>query len=71
VLERDGYQCQVRLPGCTAIATDADHIGDRMDHRLENLQAACSHCNQRRNILTRPKPPSRKRPTERHPGLVN
>jgi 5-methylcytosine-specific restriction endonuclease McrA len=48
VLERDGYQCQIGLPGCTGRATTADHIiavakGGSND--VSNLQAACRHCN--------------------------
>lgn len=49
VLGRDDYRCQLRLTGCTGLATTADHIvplsagGERLD--LRNLQAACSHCN--------------------------
>ena len=50
ILERDGYQCQIQLPGiCTIRATQVDHI-----HRLDdggmiyepmNLRAACVKCN--------------------------
>lgn len=52
-LERDGYQCQLRLDGCTTHATHGDHIvplsegGARLD--LTNIRAACEHCNLRRN----------------------
>lgn len=73
VLRRDRWLCQIRLEGyCTVKATDVDHKGDRLDHRLTNLQAACSACNQRKNILTRPAPKraSERRPTEVHPGMV-
>ena len=52
VVERDGYQCRLRLPGCTALATTADHIIRRSqggDSSMENLRAACRPCNSRRH----------------------
>lgn len=73
VLRRDRWLCQIRYEGyCTVKATDVDHIGDRLDHRPANLQAACSACNQRKNVLTRPRARkvSEHRPPEAHPGLV-
>lgn len=48
-LRRDGFRCQIQLPGCKGRAAQADHIvelgegGAPFD--LSNLQAACSHCN--------------------------
>lgn len=48
-LVRDGYRCQIGLPGCKGRANSADHIvelgqgGDPYD--LGNLQAACMPCN--------------------------
>ncbi len=53
ILRRDGYVCQLRLPGCTGVAETADHIipfAVRPDLELEpsNLQAACTWCNQHR-----------------------
>lgn len=48
VLERDGYVCQIRIPGvCTYRASEADHIVDRAvaGDGLGNLQAACKPCN--------------------------
>jgi 5-methylcytosine-specific restriction endonuclease McrA len=48
VLERDGYRCQIRAPGCTTIATTADHVRPLAaggSHDLANLRAACRHCN--------------------------
>lgn len=71
ILRRDQHACQIRYPGiCLLKASQVDHIGDRLDHNDANLQAACAPCNQRKNIATRPKPASRKRPAERHPGLL-
>jgi 5-methylcytosine-specific restriction enzyme A len=52
VLERDGYQCQVRGPHCTGHATQVDHIintaagGPELDPG--NCQAICSPCNARK-----------------------
>lgn len=47
VLNRDGHRCQLRLEGCTTIATTAHHtIGKRMtgaDPRF--MVAACEPCN--------------------------
>jgi 5-methylcytosine-specific restriction endonuclease McrA len=51
-LKRDGYRCQLRLPGCTEVATQVDHIvpmsknGDPLS--LANCRASCAHCNQSR-----------------------
>jgi 5-methylcytosine-specific restriction endonuclease McrA len=48
VLRRDGYECQLRLPGCTGEATTADHVIPRSQGgtaTLDNLQASCRHCN--------------------------
>ncbi len=48
-LERDGYICQIRLPGCRVKATAVDHIIELEDggapYLLENVQAACVPCN--------------------------
>jgi 5-methylcytosine-specific restriction protein A len=52
VLERDGWLCQIKGPGCTTIATQVDHIvPPRLDgtggawYDPRNLRAACQHCN--------------------------
>jgi 5-methylcytosine-specific restriction endonuclease McrA len=78
-LRRDGYQCQLRYPGiCTGAANQGDHIGDRLDHSVENLRAACPECHQYRSSQQggvadgerrRARAGARKRPSERHPGL--
>lgn len=80
VLRRDGRRCQLAIPGvCTGVANQADHIGDRLDHRLENLRAACPECHQRRSSeqggqayarRARARVASRKRPAEPHPGQL-
>lgn len=47
VLARDGYRCQLGLPGCTGKATEVHHkqgreaTGDDPEH----LVAACQNCN--------------------------
>ena len=51
VLERDGYRCQLQLPGCAGRAVTADHIVRASaggNDELTNLRAACEHCNRRR-----------------------
>ena len=48
VIERDGGRCQLRLAGCTLIATTADHIIPRAvggSNDVANLRASCVHCN--------------------------
>ena len=45
VLDRDGHRCQLRLPGCTVVATEVDHrVAGIDDHRESSLQSACNHC---------------------------
>ncbi len=48
VIRRDGGRCQLRLTGCTGVATTADHIRPKAQggsDSLDNLRAACRHCN--------------------------
>jgi 5-methylcytosine-specific restriction endonuclease McrA len=55
VIERDGGVCQLQLPGCTHVATTADHIVPRSKGgtaAMENLRAACRPCNSRRGNRT-------------------
>ena len=53
VLARAGYQCQhVRYDTgkrCTARANQCDHIGERNNHTLDNLQALCEYHHQRKS----------------------
>lgn len=80
VLRDAGYQCQIRTPGvCTGEASQADHIGDRLDHRRENLRAACPACHQLRSsqqggrayaARAQARVRARKRPPEPHPGAL-
>jgi hypothetical protein len=63
----DGHRCEVP-------ATDVDHIGAPDDHSLENLRALCAPHHRRRTALqaraARGELPSRRRPQEQHPGLI-
>jgi 5-methylcytosine-specific restriction endonuclease McrA len=49
ILERDRYQCQVRGPNCTGVATEVDHVISRADGGAiadpNNLRASCAKCN--------------------------
>lgn len=53
VLERDNYECRVRLPGCSEVATVADHIVPYLQggawYDPNNLRASCVGCNARRS----------------------
>lgn len=47
--------CRLRLPGCTGVSEEVDHIipkADRPDLYLvrSNLRGACRSCNRRRGI---------------------
>lgn len=70
VLARDRYTCQLRYDGCLVVATDVDHKLRGDDHRLENLQAACGWCHQRKSssegAAARPR---LNRSPEPHPAL--
>ncbi len=61
-----------RLPGerCLFAGSDADHIGDRHNHGLDNLQWLCGPHHQQKTINDRrTRRGSDRRPPERHPGL--
>lgn len=48
VLERDGWQCQIRGPRCVGVADSFDHIIPKAaggETTVENGQAACTPCN--------------------------
>lgn len=69
VLARDGRRCQLAGPGCIAVATEVDHIGDRNDHRTANLQAVCAPCHAAKTQAEAHAYQSRRhRPPEPHPG---
>lgn len=80
VMRRDAHQCQIRTPGlCIGTANQCDHIGDRLDHRPENMRAACEPCHLHRSgqqggraagVQRRAQVAARRRPTEPHPGVI-
>lgn len=78
ILERDGHRCTwTEHDGerCTERATDVDHIGDPTDHSPENLRSLCGYHHRKRTAIqanaAKGPPPSRRRPPEAHPGLIN
>lgn len=75
ILARDHRRCQFpdeQHPGiCGRPATDVDHIGDRHDHRPQNLQAACEWHHDRKSSAqgnAARRRWSSRRPPEPHPG---
>lgn len=63
VLERDGYVCQLRLPGCEGRASECHHRYGRLrpgqplgpdDYDPSVLQAACRNCNRRVKVPADP-----------------
>jgi hypothetical protein len=76
-LERDAQQCTWIEDGerCPEPGTDADHIGDPEDHRLDNLRTLCGYHHRKRTALqaraARGPMPSRQRPRTTHPGLLD
>lgn len=56
ILERDGWTCRLRLPGCEIVATTVDHIvspriAPGLFYEATNLRSACGHCNFRRGAI--------------------
>ena len=46
VLNRDAHTCQLKLNGCTTVATHVHHIdGKTHGDNPDRLTAACAHCN--------------------------
>jgi hypothetical protein len=46
VLVRDGYTCQLRLPGCTSLAEHVHHTrGKALGDDPAYLLSSCAHCN--------------------------
>jgi 5-methylcytosine-specific restriction enzyme A len=57
VLKRDGFECQVRGPGCRGLAGEVDHIipvlaGGAL-YDPANLRASCAWCNRHREAQSR------------------
>lgn len=77
-LQRDNYQCQYRLPGCTGTATQTDHAtplargGPAADPSA--LISTCTPCHaiktQADAAAGRALRPRERRPTPIHPGLT-
>ncbi len=71
VFARDGRVCALRFDCCTVVATDVDHRKRGDDHRIENLQPACTPCHRRKSAQEgRAARRGRFRPPEIHPGLA-
>lgn len=69
VLDRDRHKCKIMFDEhCLIKANEVDHIIDPHDHRMSNLQAACTPCNAHKNIATRPKRRQNTRAREPHPS---
>jgi 5-methylcytosine-specific restriction protein A len=52
VLKRDGWRCQLLLPGCTGRAQAVDHVKAREDGGADdpaNLRSTCLPCHNRRH----------------------
>ena len=54
VLDRDGWQCQIRAKDCTHVATCVDHIDPAVEggafYDPANVRASCTGCNARRGL---------------------
>jgi 5-methylcytosine-specific restriction endonuclease McrA len=74
VFKRDQRHCRLRYAGCIDYASEVDHIGDRNNHDLENLQAACLWCHARKSSRQGHQAQGfgelRRRPPEQHPGII-
>lgn len=76
VLYRDDYCRQIRGPLCVGQAREVDHIVDKHDHSLQNLQAVCIPCHRHKTKQQARKGLGEfyqrgKRPEIPHPGLVS
>jgi len=79
-LDADGRPAEYMAGGydhaqrCTEHATDVDHIGDRLDHRPQNLRSLCGRHHRHRSTLQgvvakAQRAALRRRPEQPHPGL--
>jgi 5-methylcytosine-specific restriction endonuclease McrA len=80
ILRRDGYECQLRAPGCLIEATIADHVVPHAEGGTDdesNGQAACARCHDTKTRAEiargRVRMPRRARAAaneKKHPGLL-
>ncbi|WP_157743886.1 HNH endonuclease signature motif containing protein [Micromonospora zamorensis] len=60
MLHRDKETCTIKAKGCTVRATHVDHIVPREmggTEEMDNLRAACEHCNlSRKRARVEPEP---------------
>lgn len=74
VLTRDGWECQLRQPGCLTEATEVDHIqpvSQGGDDDLDNLAAVCHPCHKKKTAIETAAAQARrsgKRPPRTHPA---
>lgn len=70
VAERAGWRCQADDAGfrCGRLGTDCDHVNDRDDHSLSNLQWLCRGHHNQKTIASRT-PWHDRRASEAHPGM--
>lgn len=69
------WRDRAHLNRCPSPGTDVDHIGDPTDHRTDNLRLLCSTHHDKRtarqaNEAKKMKAAQRRRPQQRHPGLL-
>lgn len=70
VLARD-RTCRLQYVGCTVVSTDADHVGERDDHRLSMLRGVCHECHVKRTQeQARAAIRRAARNPETHPGVI-
>ena len=62
-----GGEPRWHVPTCNGIGTDCDHDKAGDDHALTNLRWLSRPCHTHK---TQAEKPSRKRPTETHPGVI-
>ncbi len=79
-MRRDGGLCQLRLEGCLGLASEVDHqvgLARGGSDRLDNLQAVCVSCHQKKTQGEAREGTHRRRAAaihvdhkRKHPGLL-
>lgn len=71
IAERAGWRCEMwtKFGRCPYPGHECDHIADRANHELWNLQWLCRECHRQKTIRERPVHKERRDP-EAHPGLI-